>query len=164
MPVVGLAVSVLANPVTVSLSGLAFISAYENDKGFRAPSRIYASTRVSVAFLDGMLRPFAGMELGHESEEYWHGEAGHEGSNIRTELYGSTGIAVRVYEAWTVDATIRGRIASLTDAPTFEVPVMVNLGVMTYFDLWGDAKQAAPGTGPKVEERIEDGEVIFEKK
>ena len=139
-------------------------SAYENEKGFRAPTRLYASHRVSVSLLDGILRPFAGIDLAHETEELWHGEPGLEGSNIRTELYGSTGLSWTFKAPWSVDLSIRGRLATLTDAPTFEIPVMVAVGMQTSFDLWGTPKPDAKQPGPKIEQRIEDGTTVFEKK
>jgi 8-oxo-dGTP diphosphatase len=95
MPVVGVGLAYDIAPVTIGLSGIAFVSAYENDEGFRAPSRLYASHRVSVSLLKDVLRPFVGVDLAHETEEYWQGEPGLEGSNVRTELYGSAGLAYR---------------------------------------------------------------------
>jgi hypothetical protein len=165
VPIVGVALGYTIQPVTIGLSGIAFVSAYENDEGFRAPSRLYASHRVSVSFLEGVLRPFVGLDLSHETEEYWQGEPGLEGSNVRTELFGSTGLAYMFKEPWTVDLSIRGRVAQLTDAATFEIPLMVNVGMQTSFDLWKPKPDApASPTGPKIEERIERGTTVYEKK
>lgn len=163
MPIVGFAVSYTVAPVTMGLSGVGFVSAYENDEGFRAPSRIYASHRVSVSLVDGMFRPFAGIDLAHETEELWQGKPGLEGSNVRTELYGSTGLAFRFFDPWSVDISIRGRVATLTDAPTFEVPVMIGLGLETSFELWKSGAEPK-AEGPQIEERIEDDTKIYEKK
>lgn len=165
VPIVGFALGYTAlrdtiAPVTFGLSGFAFVSAYENDEGFRAPSRIYAGHRVSVSFLEGVLRPFIGLDLAHETEELWQGRPGLEGSNIRTELYGSTGLALRFYDEWTVDLNVRGRVATLTDAATFEIPVMLGLGLQTSFDLWG----TPPSPAPTIEQRTEGGSTVFEKK
>lgn len=160
MPIVGVGLAYEIAPVTLGLAGIAFVSAYENDQGFRAPTRLYASHRVSVGLLSGALRPFVGVDLAHETEEYWHGEPGDEGSNVRTELYGAAGLAYRFFDPWTVDLTVRGRLAKLTDAASFDVPIMVGLGLTTSFELWGGHAEEAP----KVEQRVEDGATVFEKK
>ena len=159
MPVVGVGLAYDIAPVTIGLSGIAFVSAYENDEGFRAPSRLYASHRVSVSLLKDVLRPFVGVDLAHETEEYWQGEPGLEGSNVRTELYGSAGLAYRFLDPWTVDLSLRGRLAKLTHAATFDVPIMVGLGITTSFDIW-----SAHAAEPVVEQRVEDGATVFEKK
>lgn len=167
VPIVGFGVSVTAAPiaaapVTFSIAGLGLFSAYENDKGFRAPSRLYASQRVSVSFLEGVLQPFVGVELGHETEEYWQGKAGLEGSNVRTDLYGSTGLAWRFMEPWAVDVTVRGRVAALTHAPTFDIPVILGFGFSTSFELWNKTPPATPSPAA-IKERSDKGVTTFEK-
>jgi hypothetical protein len=136
VPVVGIGVAYEIAPVTIGLSGTGLFNAYENDEGFRAPVRLFANHRVGVSILDGMLQPFADVSLVHEGEEFWQGEVGLEGSNIRTELYVGGGLAFRFYDPWTVEATFRARAARLTDAASFEVPGIFGLSFSTSFDLW----------------------------
>ncbi len=157
-------------PVTLGLGGLGFFNAYENDEGYRAPVRLYASHRVSVSFLDGVLAPFAEATLAHEGEELWDGDVGLEGSNVRTEIYVGGGLAWRFYDAWSADLTTRARVATLTDAPSFTSYGLFSLGVSTRFDLWDTVEERAaappppePGPGPKVRERHERGVTEFVK-
>ncbi len=157
-----------STPVMLGLGGIGFFNAYENREGFRAPLRLYASQRVAVSFMKGVLTPFLEATLGHEGEEYWQGEVGLEGSNVRTEVYVGGGLEWRFYQDWSVDLTTRARVATLTDAPSFTSYGLFSLGVSTAFDLWDtdDEKQSAPEPsepGPKVRERHERGVIEFEK-
>jgi hypothetical protein len=157
VPIVGLGAAYRVAPVTLSLGAIGLFNAYENDQGFRAPLRLYASHRVSVSLLEETLTPFAEAVLAHEGEEYWQGEPGLEGSNVRTEIYLGGGIAWRFYDRWTVDAAVRGRVATLTDAPTFTQYGLFSLGLSTSFDLWKDHD-------PKIREQRSPGVIEFEKK
>ncbi len=160
-------------PVTLGLGGIGFYNAYENGEGFRAPVRLYASHRVSVSFMDGVLTPFAECTIAHEGEEYWNGEVGLEGSNVRSELYLGGGLEWRFYDEWAVDLTTRGRVASLTDAPTFQTYGIFSLGLSTRFDLWDTAAERAAESTPAAEaqkpgepvirERHEGGRIELEK-
>lgn len=157
-------------PVTLGLSGIGFFNAYENDEGFRAPVRLYASHTVAVSFMGGKLTPFVETTLAHEGEEFWGGDVGLEGSNIRTEVYLGGGIEWRFYDAWAVNVTTRGRIATLTEAPTFTNYGLFSLGVSTSFDLWDTQQESAdetpaaePAPGPKIREQHKGGVTEFEK-
>ncbi len=163
VPIVGFGMAYTYAPVTFGLGGTGFFNAYENDEGYRAPVRVYLAHRVTVAFLDDKLRPSVGLDLAHEGEELWHGEPGLEGSNVRTELFTGGGIAYTFFDPWTADLTVRFRVASLTEAPTFEVPVFLNLGVSTTFDLWGAEPAAAPSSAPGIIEEEKGGVTTFEK-
>ena len=162
VPIVGLGVAATFAPVTVSLGGVGFFSAYENGEGYRAPVRVYASHGASLSLLEGVLRPHAALELGHEGKELWDGREGDEGSNVRTELYASGGLAYRFYDPWTLDLTLRGRLARLTDAPSFDVPIIVSLGLSTSFDLWTVAEETPPREDG-VHRSEEGGVITFEK-
>lgn len=143
-------------PVTLGLSGLGFFNSYENDEGFRAPVRLYASHRVAISFLSGTLTPFAEAMLAHEGEELWHGEVGLEGSNIRTEVYVGGGIEWRFYEQWAVDLTTRARVATLTDAPTFTSYGLFSLGFSTSFDLWSTTEELSAAKPHPEEQEIRE--------
>lgn len=152
-------------PVTIGLGGIGFFNADENDEGFRAPVRLYLSHRVAASFMKRALTPFAEVTLAHETEEYWQGAVGLEGSNIRTEVYVGGGLEWRFYDEWAVELTTRGRVASLTDAPAFKSLGQFSLALSTSFDLWSDSKEnATPKEGPHIEERRHDGVTEFEKK
>jgi len=168
VPIVGFGLAYRIAPVMISLGGIGFFNGYENDEGFRAPTRLYASHRVAVGLFDDVLVPFVEATLAHETEEYWSGEVGLEGSNVRSEVYLGGGASWRFYESWSIDATVRGRVASLTEAPTFTSYGLFSLGVSTSFDLWDTKDELAAGA-PALEDtpirRTEkDGVLEFEKK
>lgn len=147
-------------PVTVSLGGTGLFSTYDNAEGFRAPSRIYANHRVTASLLDETIQPFVEATFAHETEEYWQGEVGLEGSNVRSEIYVGGGIAWRFYERWTIDLAARGRVATLTHAPTFESYGAFSLGASTTFELWSAVPSDA---GPTIHEDVRPGSVEFTK-
>jgi hypothetical protein len=168
VPIVGFGLSYALTPLTLGLGGIGFFNAAENDEGFRAPVRVYGSQRTSLALADGDVTPFVEITLAHEGEEYWHGTPGLEGSNVRTEIYLGGGASWRFVEGWSVEATARARIATLTDAPAFKSYGLFSLALSTSFDLWeADAERAAPASsheGPTIRERHEGGVTEFEKK
>lgn len=150
-------------PVTIGLGTIGFFNAYENAEGFRAPVRLYATHRVSLSFMEGEIGPFVEAALAHETEEYWNGEPGLEGSNIRTEVYAGGGMVWRFYDPWAVEVTTRARVATLTDAPAFESFGLFSLAVSTSVDLWEtEAERAAEQPGG-IRERHEGGVTEFEK-
>jgi hypothetical protein len=173
VPIVGLGLAYTiapgsSAPVTLGLGGVGFFNLYENHHAFRAPMRVYASHRVAVTFLDGTLTPAAEVSIGHEGEEYWHGMAGLEGSNVRTEVYLGGSLRWAFYESWAVEATARGRVASLTDAPTFTSQGVFSLALSTSFSLWGDgdgeaAEEAEDEDGDEIKEKHRPGVIEFEK-
>lgn len=176
IPIVGVGVAYTIAPgsnvpVTIGLGGIGFFNAYDNAEGFRAPVRVYASQRLAASFMKRSLSPFVEVTFAHEGEEYWGGEPGLEGSNVRTEVYVGGGLAWRFYEEWSVDLTTRARVATLTDAPSFTSFGLFSLGVSASFDLWDTREErvdqpAAPeptAPGPKIRERHERGVTEFEK-
>ena len=167
VPIVGVGLSLRVaeetdTPVTIALSGTGLLNVYENDEGFRAPSRLYANQRVSLALLDGRLSPFVEGTFAHETEEYWQGEVGLEGTNVRSEVYLGGGLAWRFAENWSADLAARGRVATLTQAPSFTTYGVFSLGISTRLSLWGGEGAAEPG--PVIRERRDKGETVFEKK
>lgn len=158
-------------PVTIGLSGIGFFSACENENGFQAPVRLYSSQRIAVSFMDQTFTPSLDVTLAHEGEEYWHGAAGPEGSNIRTELYLGGGFEWRFVDAWAVEFTTRGRVLALSDAPSFKSFGQFSLSVSTSFDLWNTKQEETGGkastpeapAAPKIREKQENGVVEFEK-
>lgn len=168
VPVVGFGLAYAIEPVTIGLGGIGLFNAYENSEGFRAPVRLYANHRVSVALFDGVLTPNVEAAIAHEGEEYWNGAPGEEGSNVRTEVYLGGGLALRFYEQWIVEGAARARVATLTDAPSFETGGLFSLALSTSFELWADEPDAAEGSGESpavtpIRERREDGVVEFTK-
>lgn len=156
-------------PVTLGLSGVGFFNAYENSEGFRAPVRLYANQRTAVSFLDRTLTPSIEVTLAHESEEYWQGEVGLEGSNVRSEVYLGAGLDWRFYDTWSAGLSTRARVATLTDAATFTSYGLFSLSLTKSFDLWDTAEErraeAESMIAPTpIQKRERDGVVEFEKR
>jgi len=170
VPILGAGFAYRIAPVTIALGGTAFFNAYENAKRFRAAPRLYVNHRVSVSFLDGVLTPFVEATFAHEGEEYWHGQIGGEGSNVRSEIYLGGGLGWRMDDTWSLEGSASGRLASLTDAPTFESAGTFSLAVAATFDLWDtDEERAARAAAeepvvPGIIEHEHDGVVEFEKR
>ena len=170
VPIVGFGMAYTIAPVTIALGGIGFFNFYESSKGYRAPARLYGNHRVSVALLDGKLTPFVEATLAHEGEEYWHGEVGLEGSNVRTEVFLGGGIGWRFSDPWTLEATVRGRVAALTDAPAFKQSGLFSLALSTSFDLWQTAEERPKSetnekdTEPGIVEKRKGDVIEFEKK
>jgi len=172
VPIVGFGVAYTIAPVTLGLGGIGFFNAYENSNGFRAPVRAYGSQRTSISLFDGALSPFAEVTLAHEGEEYWNGQPGLEGSNVRTEIYVGGGVGWRFHAPWTLEASARGRVATLTEAPTFTQYGLFSVAVSTSFDLWDTKEEQAAdaaimnkeGGGPAIRERRSKGVIEYEKK
>ncbi len=136
MPIVGGAVAYVGGPVDASFAYLGIYGLYENGEGFRPPSRTFLELRVAVPLLDRRLEPFAVIDLAHEGEELWDGLPGLEGSNIRSDILAGGGVAWTFAPEWTVDASLRFRVAQLTDAAAFDQTVAIGVGLRTAFDLW----------------------------
>ncbi len=167
VPIVGLGLAFTIAPVTIGLGGTGFFSSYESAQHYRAPARFYVSHRVSVGLLKGALTPFGEATLAHEGEEYWHGAIGGEGSNVRTEIYVGGGLAWRLDARWSIEGAASGRVASLTDAPTFKSAGTFTLALSSRFDLWGGRAPEASvekAVAPSIVERRHDGIVEFEKR
>jgi hypothetical protein len=139
IPIVGAGASVTLDPVEISVSALGLFSLYENDHGFRAPSRFFFSARGAVSLMEGAVRPYLTVDLPHETEELWNGVPGLEGSNVRTDLMAGAGVAWRFINPWQVELGFRGRVAKLTDAASFDYPGIVELAISTHFDTAGKA-------------------------
>jgi hypothetical protein len=135
VPIVGLGLSYLGDPVEVSFTALGLFSVYENEHGFRAPSRFFFGLRATLPLADGALRPFVAVDLPHETEELWGGAPGLEGSNVRTDLLAGAGVAWRFADPWSLELGFRARIAQLTDAASFDYPGVLQLGLSTSFDV-----------------------------
>ena len=135
VPVVGLGLFYTVGPVDLDLSAVGLFSIYPNDKGFRAPSRLFPSFRVTVPFLDGALRPFASVDVPCETGERWDGRPGLEGGDGRVDLLVGGGVSFRFKAPWYVDVAVRGHAASLTRGATFDYPGVVQIGLGTDVDL-----------------------------
>ena len=134
-PIVGLGLSYDTGPVRLDLSGMAFFSLYENGKGYRGPSRGFATVRAAVPLRGATIRPYVEALLRHESEEYWDGLPGLEGTNVKTELILGGGLAWTFADPWFADLGVQVRVASFTDAPVFSYPGILSFGLGTRFDL-----------------------------
>ena len=167
IPIVELSMAYTIDPVTIALGGTGLFNVSENSKGYRAPPRFYFDHRVSVGLFHHLLMPFAEVSLAHEGEEYWHGLIGGEGSNIRTEIYLGGGLGWNFYRRWTIEGSASGRVASLTNAPTFASAGTFSLALSTTFDVARSRTTAgAPEEkriAPNIIERRHDGVVEFEK-
>ena len=145
VPIVGAGVSYAFEPVELSLSALGLFSVYENDEGYRAPSRFFLSTRATFPLGEGVYKPYVSADLTHETEELWGGMEGMEGSTVRTEVLLGAGIAVLFADPWTAELGVRARVAQLTDAASFDYLGLLQVALSTYFDL---GPSQAPATEP----------------
>lgn len=155
-------------PVTIGLDGTGLFSLYANDEGFQAPTRFDVGHRVSVSLFEGRLTPSLSLRFSRDGEEYWHGAVGGEGSMERMELLLGGSLAWRFFDRWWISAAALGRIASLTDTPTFESAGTFTFAVGTTFDLWDtdDERRARGETieeDPRIRRTEKDGVVEFEK-
>jgi len=135
VPIVGIGLSYAIDPVELSASAVGLFSVYENGEGFRAPSRMFASARGTLPLAKGMLRPYVSVDVTHETEELWHGTAGVEGSNVRTELLVGGGLSWLFADPWQAELGVRARVAQFTDAASFDYPGILQFGLSTHFDL-----------------------------
>ena len=138
VPIVGAGVSYATDSVHLSLAALGLFSIYENGEGFRAPNRYIVTTRVALPFAEGSILPYAVADLTHESEEFWNGAPGLEGSNVRTEILVGAGVSWEFAAPWRAEIGLRARVAQLTDAASFDYPGLLQLGLSTQFDLQGE--------------------------
>jgi hypothetical protein len=159
VPIVGFAAAYAVAPVTIGLGGMAFFNLSTNEHGYRAPARLFVDHRVSVSLLGGRVTPFVDATFSHAGEEYWHDVMGLEGTTVRTEIYLGGGVDWAFRRRWNVEASVRGRVASLTDAATFSSPGVFGLALWTTFPLWG-AETKAP---TRIRETRHDSVVEFEK-
>ncbi len=132
-------------PVSLGLGALGLFSLYENEEGYRAPSRTFLSSSVAVDLLGGKVRPSLSLDWSRESEELWHGGMGDEGPTARSELIAGARVAWRFYAPWTVEAGVRRRVARFTDAASFDYPALFQLSVATHFDVGPAVSSEAPG-------------------
>lgn len=141
VPLVGIGLSYALDPVEIAASGMGFFSLYENRHGYRAPTRLFASLRVTAKFLDGKLRPYLEADLPHETQELWGGHPGMEGSNVRTDVLAGAGLGWTFADPWAVELGVLARVAKLTEGATLDYPGVVQLGLSTRFDLAGGARK-----------------------
>ena len=142
---VGFGITYLSKAFTVDFSALGIFDVTANEHGYRAPSRAFVGARVFVPLMKGKLRPFAVVEVPHETSERWSGTASTEGGQARTDVLTGLGIVARVGD-FDVDASIRGRIGSIPTGAGFVYPGILSLGIARRFDLSGErrAPYAAP--------------------
>ncbi len=113
---------------------LGLFSLAENAFGYRAPSRYFFTTRGALSVLGGDLRLNVTLGLVHETQELWQGQAGHEGTTVRTDLLAGAGVAWRFADPWTAEIGVRARLAQLTHAASFDYPGVLELSLSTHFD------------------------------
>lgn len=124
--------------------------------------------RVAVALFDGRLTPALSLRFTRDSEEYWHGAIGGEGSMERADLLLGGSLTWRFFDRWWVSGAALGKLASLGDAATFDSPGTFSLAVGTTYDLW-DTDDERRARGETIEEDVRirrterDGVVEFEK-
>jgi hypothetical protein len=132
VPVIGAGVAWLDPRYELSLSALGLFSVYENSKGFRAPSRYFLSSRMTLPVLENAWRPYATVDLAHEGRERWHGVDGIE-SFVRNDLLLGAGVGWRFSAPWEAQVGLRVRALSLGSGATFEYPGIVLFGLATSF-------------------------------
>jgi len=137
LPIVGVGLTYELDPVEISASALGLFSVYENDQGFRAPTRIFGGLRLGVPLLGGKVTPYATVDLAHESAEIWHGAYALEGFNARTDLLAGIGATWSITPAWRLEGSVRARVVRLTDAAAFNYPGMAQISISRAWDLGG---------------------------
>lgn len=147
VPIVGIGASYAAESFEISASALGFFSLYENSEGFRAPSRMFGGARVAFPVLGKKLRPYASVDLAHESTEIWHGAYGLEGFNARTDLLMGAGAIWDFSEAWKVELSVKAWVHRFSSAPSFDYPGLAQVSISRSWDLI---------EAPKEEEEEED--------
>ena len=101
MPIAGIGLSLQLDPIELNLSALGLFSIYENDQGYRAPSRLLPSLRATWPLLSGTLRPYVAIDLPGSTGERWDGLPGLEGDGQgRAELLAGGGLAWRFLDPW----------------------------------------------------------------
>ena len=135
MPIVSLSASYRFQPWELGGTLFGIFGLYENEHGWRPSSRMVVASRLSLETLDGRLFPFVMLDLGHQTEEAWHGERGLEGSTIRTELLLGGGLRWLFADPWALELAVRGRVAVLSEESGFDYPGTVDLSLSTRFDL-----------------------------
>ncbi|HVY47733.1 MAG TPA: hypothetical protein VHB21_17710 [Minicystis sp.] len=143
MPIVGGAIAYALPSVELEASLLAIFSLYANDRGYRAPTQVFPSARVTVPFLGGALRPYVGADLAAATVELWDGVVGPESPVGRADVLVGGGVGWAFSAPWTVDVNVRGRAASLTNAVTWDYPGVVWIGLGAQVDV-----PRAPAAGP----------------
>jgi hypothetical protein len=134
VPMVGGAVAYVAPSFEATLTALVFFSLYENDKGYRAPSRGFATLRATLPLMDGAVRPYLATDFVREGREVWHGVIGSE-SYGRTDLLAGGGVAWRFAPPWTADVGVRLPVVHDTQGARYDYAGVLQLGVGTSFDL-----------------------------
>lgn len=135
IPLVGLGLAYTIGPAELDLSALGIFSVYANDKGYRAPSRLFPALRVTVPFLKGDLRPYVAVDLPCETGERWDGKPGLEGVDGRIDLLVGGGLSYRFKAPWRVDLSARGHAAGLARGASFDYPGLLQIGVATEIDV-----------------------------
>ena len=142
MPLFGASFGYVTPHFEASASAIGTASLYENGKGYRPGSRLFAGARATFPlFANGALRPFGAVDLAHDERELWHGEEAAEGTSLRTDVLAGGGVAWTFAAPWQVEAGFRVRIAQLSGAPTLDYPALFQISVATSFD-------AASGAAP----------------
>jgi len=135
IPIVGMGLSYALDPVELSVSALGLFSVYENDEGFRAPTRIFGGLRAAFPLLSRKLSPYATVDLAHEGTEIWHGTYGLEGFNARTDLLAGAGIAWEFLPTYRLDVGLKARVYRFTSTPSFDYPGIAQCFVTKFWDL-----------------------------
>ncbi len=135
LPIVGVGLTYSADPVEISASALGLFSLYENDQGFRAPTRVFGGLRLGVPLLEGKITPYVTVDLAHESAEIWNGAYALEGFNARTDLLAGLGATWAFAPSWRLEGSVRARVVRLTDAAAFNYPGMAQLSISRAWDL-----------------------------
>jgi len=145
VPVVGASLSGRAGDALLGASAIAFFGLYQNDQGFRPPTRALAGVRAGWSIAGGAFVPSVTLDVLAETPEVWHGRPGEEGPSGRADLLVGLGMAWTPRDPWQIEIAFRRRAASFTDAANLRSPGWLQLAVGTSFDLAKPGK-AAPAT------------------
>jgi hypothetical protein len=140
VPIAGGALQWASRPVDFAATVLGLFSMYENDQGFRAPLRFFASVRSTLRLDDAKLFPFVAVDFAHEGRERWHGAYGIE-SYVRNDVLAGAGVGWAFARDWLGEIGFRVRVLDYSNGPTLDYPGILQLSVATHFDDVGVAHE-----------------------
>ncbi len=135
MPFVALEVQRRFRSITLAAWGLAYVSAYEGNNGYRPGSRISGGLIASTALARELTLGFAAEAHG-ETAEHWHGAVPvGEGNEGRVDLLVGGSIAWRPTARLAITADLKVPVYAHVTGNQLDYGIVAGLGLVTSFDL-----------------------------
>jgi thiol-disulfide isomerase/thioredoxin len=151
VPFVAAEVQRAVGPVAAAAWGLAHVSLYENDKGFRAGHRLSGGLSVSTSALARSWTFGLAAEVHGETAERWHGVVDEdEGNAGRLDVLAGASAAWRPMRGLAVTADVKLPVHSHVVGSQLDYGVVAGIGLAATFDLrrrpsWRGADHGALG-------------------